>query len=79
MDRLLSLDFTEEEWALLDPEQRALHTQVMEENCFNWALNNIQYRCLADLQREAVPKSGGHHRKGSFAYPCPLQLREKKL
>uniref|UniRef100_A0A670HQJ6 KRAB domain-containing protein n=1 Tax=Podarcis muralis TaxID=64176 RepID=A0A670HQJ6_PODMU len=25
--------FAEEEWSLLDPDQRALHSEVMEDNC----------------------------------------------
>uniref|UniRef100_A0A8D0DM00 KRAB domain-containing protein n=1 Tax=Salvator merianae TaxID=96440 RepID=A0A8D0DM00_SALMN len=45
--------FTEEEWALLGPGQRALHKEVMEET----------YETLASLGKESCFFSDGHRLK----------------
>ncbi|XP_061476711.1 zinc finger protein 420-like isoform X1 [Rhineura floridana] len=45
-----SVNFTEEEWALLNPDQRALYKEVMEENCFkiHYKIHTGEkpYKCL---------------------------------
>uniref|UniRef100_A0A8D2Q5A2 KRAB domain-containing protein n=1 Tax=Varanus komodoensis TaxID=61221 RepID=A0A8D2Q5A2_VARKO len=59
--------FTEEEWALLDAGQRALHSQIMEENrrtvaslgkeCTVNPSQNSKVQLLAELRLSCVPAS----------------------
>uniref|UniRef100_A0A8D0KMJ2 KRAB domain-containing protein n=1 Tax=Salvator merianae TaxID=96440 RepID=A0A8D0KMJ2_SALMN len=44
----VALHFTEEEWVLLEPGQRALHQEVMEEN----------YKSLAFLGEDTLDPDG---------------------
>ncbi|XP_062998583.1 zinc finger protein 558-like isoform X2 [Elgaria multicarinata webbii] len=46
----IAVHFTEEEWALLDPGQKALHKQVMEENC--GTLTSLEDRWEMENKRE---------------------------
>ncbi|XP_066471652.1 zinc finger and SCAN domain-containing protein 30-like [Tiliqua scincoides] len=70
----VAVHFTEEEWTLLDPDQKALHTEVMEENWRIVAL--LEHMTHCENERDPPGMLLGRNEETLWGWECPRGQEE---